>query len=60
MTEWPFECFCAELCNDLFNPSWEVRHGAASGLREILKQHGNSAGKTKTTPVTRVCRILKV
>uniref|UniRef100_A0A452R8P1 B-TFIID TATA-box binding protein associated factor 1 n=1 Tax=Ursus americanus TaxID=9643 RepID=A0A452R8P1_URSAM len=23
--EWPLESFCEELCNDLFNPSWEVR-----------------------------------
>ena len=23
--EWPLESFCDELCNDLFNPSWEVR-----------------------------------
>uniref|UniRef100_A0A3B3T3U9 BTAF1 RNA polymerase II, B-TFIID transcription factor-associated n=1 Tax=Paramormyrops kingsleyae TaxID=1676925 RepID=A0A3B3T3U9_9TELE len=22
--EWPLESFCDELCNDLFNPSWEV------------------------------------
>ena len=22
--EWPLESFCEELCNDLFNPSWEV------------------------------------
>ncbi|XP_072281164.1 TATA-binding protein-associated factor 172 isoform X2 [Pyxicephalus adspersus] len=43
--EWPLESFCEELCNDLFNPSWEVRHGAGTGLREILKAHGRSGGK---------------
>ncbi|XP_053306351.1 TATA-binding protein-associated factor 172 isoform X2 [Spea bombifrons] len=43
--EWPLESFCEELCNDLFNPSWEVRHGAGTGLREILKVHGRSGGK---------------
>ncbi|KAM5142212.1 TATA-binding protein-associated factor 172 [Mantella aurantiaca] len=43
--EWPLESFCEELCNDLFNPSWEVRHGAGTGLREILKSHGRSGGK---------------
>ncbi|XP_051883424.1 TATA-binding protein-associated factor 172 isoform X1 [Pristis pectinata] len=43
--EWPLESFCEELCNDLFNPSWEVRHGAGTGLREILKAHGKSGGK---------------
>ncbi|XP_063291293.1 TATA-binding protein-associated factor 172 isoform X1 [Pelobates fuscus] len=43
--EWPLESFCEELCNDLFNPSWEVRHGAGTGLREILKVHGRSGGR---------------
>ncbi|KAM7385145.1 hypothetical protein PAMP_001241 [Pampus punctatissimus] len=43
--EWPLESFCEELCNDLFNPSWEIRHGAGTGLREILKSHGAGGGK---------------
>ncbi|XP_061600766.1 TATA-binding protein-associated factor 172 isoform X3 [Cololabis saira] len=43
--EWPLESFCEELCNDLFNPSWEVRHGAGTGLREIIKSHGADGGK---------------
>ncbi|XP_034040290.1 TATA-binding protein-associated factor 172-like [Thalassophryne amazonica] len=43
--EWPLESFCEELCNDLFNPLWEIRHGAGTGLREILKSHGAGGGK---------------
>ncbi|XP_076025391.1 TATA-binding protein-associated factor 172 [Genypterus blacodes] len=43
--EWPMESFCEELCNDLFNPSWEIRHGAGTGLREIVKSHGSEGGK---------------
>ncbi|KAL7877989.1 hypothetical protein SRHO_G00046320 [Serrasalmus rhombeus] len=43
--EWPLESFCEELCNDLFNPSWEIRHGAGTGLREVLKCHGAGGGK---------------
>lgn len=43
--EWPLESFCEEVCNDLFNPSWEIRHGAGIGLREVLKAHGRSGGK---------------
>uniref|UniRef100_A0A8C1BS63 B-TFIID TATA-box binding protein associated factor 1 n=1 Tax=Cyprinus carpio carpio TaxID=630221 RepID=A0A8C1BS63_CYPCA len=43
--EWPLESFCDELCNDLFNPSWEIRHGAGTGLREVLKCHGTGGGK---------------
>ncbi|XP_013909711.1 PREDICTED: TATA-binding protein-associated factor 172 [Thamnophis sirtalis] len=43
--EWPLESFCEEVCNDLFDPSWEIRHGAGVGLREVLKAHGESGGK---------------
>ncbi|XP_013387250.1 TATA-binding protein-associated factor 172-like [Lingula anatina] len=43
--EWPFESFCELLLADLFSTSWEVRHGAATGLREVIKLHGKGAGK---------------
>ena len=43
--EWPFEGVCEQLCVDLFSPAWIVRHGAALGLREVLKVHGKGAGK---------------
>ncbi|KAK2155101.1 hypothetical protein LSH36_249g03073 [Paralvinella palmiformis] len=42
--EWPFEAFCEMLMNDLFHSSWEKRHGAATGLREVINLHGMSAG----------------
>ncbi|KAI8999803.1 SNF2 family N-terminal domain-containing protein [Gaertneriomyces semiglobifer] len=44
-TEWPFEGLCEQLCLDLFSPSWETRHGAAVGLRSILKHHGSGCGR---------------
>ncbi|KAG0366019.1 hypothetical protein BC939DRAFT_503250 [Gamsiella multidivaricata] len=44
-TEWPFEGICDLLCMDLFDPGWEVRHGAGIGLREILKVQGSGAGR---------------
>ncbi|ORZ06342.1 hypothetical protein BCR41DRAFT_311626, partial [Lobosporangium transversale] len=44
-TEWPFEGVCDLLCMDLFDPCWEIRHGAGIGLREILKIQGGGAGK---------------
>ncbi|KAJ3128607.1 btaf1 RNA polymerase II, B-TFIID transcription factor-associated, 170kDa [Physocladia obscura] len=50
--EWPFEGLCEQLCIDLFNPRWEIRHGAALGLMEVIKAHGNGAGKV--TGVDRV------
>ncbi|KAJ3392307.1 TATA-binding protein-associated factor mot1 [Lobulomyces angularis] len=43
--EWPFEGLAEQLCLDLFAPNWEVRHGAAIGLREVLKLQGSGAGK---------------
>lgn len=44
-TEWPLDSFCELLATDLFSASWEVRHGAATGLRQIIKVHGRGGGK---------------
>jgi TATA-binding protein-associated factor len=43
--EWPFEGLVEKLSFDLFSPRWETRHGAAIGLREIIKIHGKGYGK---------------
>ncbi|KAI8639842.1 hypothetical protein BD408DRAFT_371118 [Parasitella parasitica] len=43
--DWPFKMICEHLCLDLFDPAWEIRHGAGIGLRSILKEHGDGAGK---------------
>ena len=43
--EWPFERLCEFLSVDLFDPQWEIRHGAAMGLREIVRTHGAGAGR---------------
>ena len=39
---------------DLFHSAWETRHGAATGLREVIKLHGRGAGKSADTPVPHV------
>ncbi|EDV43563.1 uncharacterized protein Dana_GF18554 [Drosophila ananassae] len=43
---WPLENFCARLFIDLFHAKWEVRHGAATALRELINQHAQGAGKS--------------
>ncbi|KAI9495302.1 hypothetical protein BDB00DRAFT_870456 [Zychaea mexicana] len=43
--DWPFKMACEHLCMDLFDPTWEIRHGAGIGLRSILKAHGEGAGR---------------
>lgn len=43
--DWPFKMICEHLCLDLFDPAWEIRHGAGIGLRSILKAHGEGSGK---------------
>lgn len=48
-TSWPFQTFCSQLLADLFRPRWEVRHGAATGLRELFKLHLDGAGKHSNT-----------
>ncbi|KNC80239.1 hypothetical protein SARC_07403 [Sphaeroforma arctica JP610] len=45
--EWPFENLCDELRHDLFDAEWEVRHGAGSALRDVIKTHGSGGGKVK-------------
>lgn len=44
-TSWPLDNFCARLYVDLFNPKWEIRHGAATALRELINNHSAGAGK---------------
>ena len=41
---WPFAALCEQLCVDILSPVWEVRHGAAVALREILRSQAASAG----------------
>lgn len=43
--DWPFDVMCDFLSVDLFDPNWEIRHGAALGLREIVRVHGQGAGR---------------
>ncbi|KAF8520167.1 SNF2 chromatin remodeling protein [Hysterangium stoloniferum] len=40
--EWIWEGVRSVLEVDLFSPSWEVRHGAAMGLRDIIKSQGKN------------------
>lgn len=44
--EWPYERLCEFLKVDLFDPCWETRHGAAMGLRELIRVQGGGAGRT--------------
>lgn len=42
---WQFQGVYELLLNDLFDEKWEVRHGSALGLRELIKCHGSGAGR---------------
>ncbi|KAL4458077.1 hypothetical protein ABPG75_012942 [Micractinium tetrahymenae] len=41
---WPFQSLCDQLCVDILHPCWEVRHGAALALREVLRSQAGAAG----------------
>lgn len=41
---WPFGKLADHLVVGLFSPAWEVRHGSALGLRDLVKVHGAAAG----------------
>ena len=45
--EWPFEKLCDILSLDIFDANWEIRHGAAMALREIVRSHGAGAGRRR-------------
>ena len=45
--DWPFERLCDILAVDLFDHKWEIRHGAAMGLREVIRVHGHGAGRER-------------
>lgn len=45
--DWPLAWFADELMSDLFNAQWEIRHGAATGLREIVKLQGSCGGRMR-------------
>lgn len=42
---WQFQGVYELLLADLFDDKWEIRHGAALGLRELVKKHGGGAGR---------------
>ncbi|KAI9656436.1 MAG: TATA-binding protein-associated factor mot1 [Trizodia sp. TS-e1964] len=44
---WPYERLCEYLMIDLFDPGWEIRHGAAMAIREIIRVHGWGAAREK-------------
>jgi hypothetical protein len=41
----PIQCHCTILTRSV-SPAWEIRHGAAIGLREVLRNHARGAGRT--------------
>ncbi|KAF2029275.1 hypothetical protein EK21DRAFT_113010 [Setomelanomma holmii] len=47
---WPFKTVCDYLSLELFDQTWETRHGAAMGIREILRVHGGGAGRRRGMP----------
>lgn len=55
--DWPLDWFCDQLTQDLFNSSWEIRHGAATALREILSLHGRGAGRATYLPTSQVFKF---
>ena len=42
--QWPWDGVVKVLEVDLFSTAWEVRHGAALALREIIKVQGKCGG----------------
>lgn len=45
---WQLQGIYELLLENVLNDSWEIRHGAALGLRELIKKHAKSIGRIKT------------
>ncbi|GAA6004805.1 DNA-binding ATPase [Rhodotorula paludigena] len=43
--EWPWRACVERLAAGLLAPAWETRHGAALGLREVLRLQGDGGGR---------------
>lgn len=44
---WQLQGIYELLLDKLMDDSWEIRHGAALGLRELVKKHAKSIGRVK-------------
>lgn len=42
---WQFQGVYELLLSDLFDAKWEIRHGSALGLRELIRKHGKGVGR---------------
>lgn len=47
---WQFQGVYELLLSDLFDPQWEIRHGSALGLRELIRKHGKGVGRVMNKP----------
>ncbi|SMN21206.1 similar to Saccharomyces cerevisiae YPL082C MOT1 Essential abundant protein involved in regulation of transcription [Maudiozyma saulgeensis] len=45
---WQFQGIYELLIDNIFNESWEIRHGAALGLRELMKKHAYGVNRLKS------------
>lgn len=43
--EWPWRACVERLAAGLLAPAWETRHGAALGLREVLRLQSDGGGR---------------
>ncbi|RXM36599.1 TATA-binding protein-associated factor 172 [Acipenser ruthenus] len=64
INEWPLESFCEELCNDLFNPSWEMEQQHQEWLEDLvirllcifaLDRFGDFVSDEVVAPVRETC-----
>ena len=42
--QWAFQQLADDLCYEVLDPTWHVRHGAVLALRELLRTQAGAAG----------------
>lgn len=58
--QWPLAEITKKYTEDMFNPSWEFRHGAAIALREIVRLQGRRAGRLANLSETNNDRLNQI
>lgn len=43
--QWPLKCLCDTIVPQIFDRSWEIRHGALMCLRDVIRTSGINAGR---------------
>jgi hypothetical protein len=54
-SEWPLKELCDQLWWDLFESQWQIRHGAAIGIRAVLRSYATRTSILPKLFISAIC-----